>query len=165
MSFESLMKEWQTLNLSMEALAALGAELRLRRECSSDNSQVRALLRKAVDHLHPGLLDDIDPNQELAALALIQASFRQAIDLLENPGRAPRWSYEDPAILESQGQASRLIVRGMETLAGQRPGSMRRCGDRAPFLISEPESDGLPSRRRAAGLCYESLASTFGSPR
>jgi ubiquinone/menaquinone biosynthesis C-methylase UbiE len=47
--------------------------------------------------------------------------FHQALDLLENPARAPGWSYTDPDILQSQRQVSRLIVRGIETMAAQRP--------------------------------------------
>jgi SAM-dependent methyltransferase len=46
---------------------------------------------------------------------------RQAIDLMENPAHAPGWNYEDPVVLESQGQVSRLIVRGIDMLATQRP--------------------------------------------
>jgi precorrin-6B methylase 2 len=122
MSFESLMNKWQTLNCSVEALAALGAELRLRREESSGgDSRVPSLLREVVHCIEPGLLDGIDANQELAALSLIQASFRQALDLLENPGRAPGWNYEEPIILESQGQVSRLIIGAIDALAAKRP--------------------------------------------
>ena len=54
-------------------------------------------------------------------LALIHTSFRQAIDLIENPLGALEWNYQDPVILESQGQISRLIVRSINTLAAQRP--------------------------------------------
>src|SRR5690242_3053421 len=121
MSFESLMSELQALNLSVEALAALGAELRLRREGLDGNPRVRSLLQDVVHKINPELLEGLNPNQELAALALIRTSFRQAIDLLESPARPPGWSYEDPVILESQGQASRLIVRSIETVAAQRP--------------------------------------------
>jgi len=121
MSFESLMKQWQVLNPSVETLAALGAELRLRCEGSSGDSRVRLLLQDVVHNIDPALFDGLNPSQEHAALALIQTSFRQAIDLLENPARPPGWSYEDPVILESQGQVSRLIVRSIETIAAQRP--------------------------------------------
>jgi hypothetical protein len=121
MSFESLMTECQTLKSSMEALAAIGAELRLRRGKLGGDSRVRPLLQEVVHHIDPELLDHLDANQEEAALALIQTSFRQAIDLLENPAHAPGWSYEDPVVLESQGQVSRMIVRGIDMLAAQRP--------------------------------------------
>ena len=101
MSFESLITKWQTLNSSVEALAALGAELRMRLEELSGDSSVRSLLQDVVRRIDPELLDGIDANEERAVLALIQTSFRQAIDLIENPARAPGWNYQDPVILES----------------------------------------------------------------
>jgi SAM-dependent methyltransferase len=121
MSFESLMRELQALNSSVEALAAIGAELRLRGEGLSAEPRVRSLLQGLVHKIDPGLFEGLKPSQELAAIALIQTSFRQAFDLLENPARPPGWTYEDPAILESQGQVSRLIVRSIEIIAAQLP--------------------------------------------
>ena len=121
MSFESLMTELRALNSSVEALAALGAELRFRGEGLGADPLVRSHLQDVVEKINPELFVGLNPNQELAAFAMIQASFRQAVDLLENPARAPGWSYNDPVILETQGQASRLIVRGIETVAAQRP--------------------------------------------
>ena len=113
MSFESLMARLQTLNSSVEALAAIGGELRLRRGELNCDPRVRPLIQEVVQLIDPGLLDGIDAEQERTALAFIQTSFRQAADLMENPERAPGWSYADPVILESQGQLSRQIVRGI----------------------------------------------------
>ena len=120
MSFELLLQKWQTLNSSVEAMAAIGAELRLRREELKGDSRVRGILHDIVHAIDPALLDGLDANQESAALALIQTSFGQAIDLIENPARAPGWNYEDPGILESQGEVSRQIVRGINLVAAQR---------------------------------------------
>src|SRR5262249_1027135 len=92
MSFETLITKWLTLNTSVEALAALGAELRLRQEELKGDSRVRSLLQDVVRRIDPELLDAIEPNEERAAFALIQTSFRQAIDLIENPARAPGWN-------------------------------------------------------------------------
>jgi SAM-dependent methyltransferase len=130
MSFESLMATSQRLSVSVEALAALGAELRWRQEGLEGDARVRALLHDVVNAVDPQLLDDIDPDREASVLALIQTTFRQAIDLLENPGRVPAWTHQDPIILQSQGQISRLIVRGIDALAAQRPelGAMLRGG-------------------------------------
>jgi precorrin-6B methylase 2 len=121
MSFESLMTRLQGFNMSLEALAALGAELRLRSEGLSGDSCLRPLLHDVVQNIEPRILEGLDQNQERAALALIQTSFRQAIDLLENPARAPGWTYEDPVVLESQGQLSRQIVRAIGKIAADRP--------------------------------------------
>lgn len=121
MSFESLMAASHRLSVSVEALAALGAELRLRQEGLEGDPRIRALLLDVVNAVDPLLLGGIDADREATVLALIQAVFRQAVDLLENPARVPAWSYQDPIILQSQGQVSRLIVRGIDALAAQRP--------------------------------------------
>jgi SAM-dependent methyltransferase len=130
MSFESLMAISQRLSVSVEALAALGAELRWRQEGLEGDARVRALLHEVVNAVDLQLLDGVDPDREAFVLALIQTIFRQAVDLLENPGRVPAWTHQDPIILQSQGQLSRLIVRGIDALATQRPelGAMLRGG-------------------------------------
>src|SRR5258706_8639575 len=130
MSFESLMAISQRLSVSVEALAALGAELRWRQEGLEGDARVRALLHEVVNALDLQLLDGVDPDREASVLALIQTIFRQAVDLFENPGRVPAWTHQDPIILQSQGQVSRLIVRGIDALAIQRPelGAMLRGG-------------------------------------
>jgi SAM-dependent methyltransferase len=172
--FESLMTKCQTLKSSMEALAAIGAELRLRRERHSGDSRVRPLLEEVVRHIDPELLDDLDANQEEAALALIQTSFRQAIDLLENPAHAPGWNYEDPVVLESQGQLSRLIVRGIDLLATQRPdfsatlrqpGAFLDVGTGVGWLAIEAAHSwpalrvvGIDSWKPALTLAYKNLS-------
>jgi SAM-dependent methyltransferase len=121
MSFESLMAASQRLSVSVEALAALGAQLRLQQDGLDADSRVRTLLHDVANALDPQLLESVDTHQQAAALALLQTIFRQALDLFENPARPPGWSYQDPVVLESQGQVSRLIVRGIESMAAQRP--------------------------------------------
>jgi precorrin-6B methylase 2 len=69
----------------------------------------------------PQLLEGVERHQLEAALALIQTTFRQALDLLENPERVPGWSYQDPDVLQSQGRLSRLNVHWIEAIAAQRP--------------------------------------------
>src|SRR5215469_134296 len=98
MSFESLMAASQRLSVSVETLAALGAQLRLQQEGLDGDPRVRALLSEIVRAADPQLLEGVDTHQRAAALALIQTIFRQGLDLLENPARAPGWSYEDPDI-------------------------------------------------------------------
>jgi hypothetical protein len=82
MSFESLMAKLQTLDSSVEALAAIGGELRLRREELNRDPRVRPLLQQVVHLINPELLDSVDPEQERTALALIQTSFRQATKIV-----------------------------------------------------------------------------------
>ena len=121
MSFESLIAVSQRLNLSVETLAALGAQLRFLQNGLDGDSRVRALLNDVVQAIDPQLFEGVERHQQAATLALIQTSFRQALDLLENPERVPGWSYQDPDILQSQGQVSRLAVHRFEAMGAQRP--------------------------------------------
>jgi SAM-dependent methyltransferase len=121
MSTEALLSVSQRLNASVEALAALGAELRLRRDGTEVEARVRDGLREVVAGLQPGLLDSVSAEQEAVCFAFIQAFFRQALDLLENPARTPGWTYEDPIVLQAMGQASRRVVHAIAELATRRP--------------------------------------------
>jgi SAM-dependent methyltransferase len=111
----------QRLTVSVETLVALGAQLRFLQNGLDGDSRVRALLNDVVRAIDPDLFEDVEPTQQAAVLSLIQTRFRQALDLLENPERVPGWSYQDPEILQSQGQASPLIVHWIKALASQRP--------------------------------------------
>jgi SAM-dependent methyltransferase len=95
---------------------------------------VRHILQEVVREIDPTVLDGLDPSQEAAALGTIQAFFRQACDLLDNPGRAPGWTYDDPTVLQAQGQLSRMGVRGIEKLAALRPGLQETLRQPGAFL-------------------------------
>src|SRR2546426_12814068 len=120
MSAESLMKTVLRLNTSVEALAALGAELHLRQKGVDGDPRVRAILQQIVQRLDPTLLDDADVNQVAAVLGGIQSFFRQAIDLLENPTRPPGWAF-DPSVLQAQGRLSRVVVHEIDKMGATRP--------------------------------------------
>jgi hypothetical protein len=94
MSFESLMAASQRLSVSVETLAAIGAQLRFLQSGLGADSRVRALLNDVVRAVNPQMLEGLESYQQTAALALIQTSFRQALDLLENPERVPGWNYQ-----------------------------------------------------------------------
>jgi SAM-dependent methyltransferase len=131
LSFPSLIAALQRLGVSVGALAALGAELRLRRERLDCDPSVRTLFREVASAMDPGLLEGIDPDHQAIALALIQTVLRQAGELLENPARAPGWSHRDAVLLESQGLVSRMVVAAIATMAADRPGldaTLRRRG-------------------------------------
>src|SRR5215472_11956123 len=163
MSFESLITAAQRLSTSVEALAALGAQLRLQQDGLEGNPRVRALLNEIARAVDPQLLEDVDEHQQATTLALIQTIFRQALDLLEDPARDPGWSYKDPVILQSQGQVSRLIVRGIDVMATQRPELGEMLQGPARFSTSALASAGLPSKPRAPGRRCESSGLTRGS--
>jgi SAM-dependent methyltransferase len=146
MSFDTLIAVSQRLNASLEALAALGAELRIRQDGLTATPEVRKLLQEAVGAIEPDLLDQVSDDQSKMVLSFIQAFFRQAVDLLDNPARPPGWTYDDPVVLQAQGQASRLVVRAIEAFAKQRsqfaptlrsPGAFLDVGSGVAWLAIE----------------------------
>jgi hypothetical protein len=76
MSFESLMTRLQGFNTSVEALATIGAELRLRCDDLSGDSHSRSLIQDVIQKIEPGILEGLEENQERAALALTKPFFR-----------------------------------------------------------------------------------------
>ena len=121
MSFVSLMGAVQRLNASTEALAALGAELRLRRNGTQADPQTRQLLQNILRGIDPSLLDGVSPQQEAVALAVIGAGFHYAVDLLEDPARAAGWRHQDPAVLQTIGRMStELFIRSTRLQRGDR---------------------------------------------
>lgn len=146
MSLDTLMSAALRLNASMEALAALGAEIRLRREGLFVAPRVRQLLQEVVQSIDPNILEGVTADQEGAVLAIIEGSFRQAIDLMENPARTPGWSYTDPVVMHGMGIRSRQFVEAMELLASrqtelrdalQRPGALLDVGTGVGWLAIE----------------------------
>ena len=146
MSFEKLMAATHRLCASMDALAALGAELRVRQDGLSPPRAVREHLHEVIRCVEPDMLADVTVDQEATALAIIASFFRQATDLLENPERPPGWSYRDPVVINGQGMTSRAFVRAFEAVAASipdfravlnRPGTFLDVGTGAGLLAIE----------------------------
>jgi len=114
--FDELMAEVGRLVASAEALAALGARLRADSEGIVLDPRVEVALDRAVAELQLDL-DGVDDRERTIAAMYARAFLRQALDLLEEPGRAPGWSYEDPVILLSLGRASASIATVIATIA------------------------------------------------
>lgn len=106
-----LMSTAQQLNLSVDALAALGAELRAQTEGIDVPAEVRRLLCDVTDTLAPGLLADASDEEKRVVAASIRTYFAQAADLLDDPGREPGWAFDDPVVLQSQGGGSVAVAR------------------------------------------------------
>lgn len=146
MSYESLMVAVHELSASMDALAAIGAELRTRREGLSLRSPIQELLQGVVARIDPNLLADLTPNEEATALGIIESFVRQSADLLQRPARMPGWSYDDPVIINGQGMTSCAFVRTFEDAALKvpdfhsvlaRPGTLLDVGTGAAWLAIE----------------------------
>lgn len=100
------------LSTSTEALAALGAALRLRASGLEAPPTVQASLDEVLTAL--GVKDAIDsssPDELSAALAPIRALLLQSVDFLTDPSRAPGWTYTDAELLEGFGQSSAAFAR------------------------------------------------------
>jgi hypothetical protein len=160
MSFESLMTKCQTLKSSIEALAAIGAELRLRREKLSGDPRVRPLLQEVVHHIDPELLDDLNANQEQAALAGRLAHIRVQSTPAQCAGQSTHefadrtrgWSSMDDK--GGGGTARRVRLRagrGILTLAFPYVGAWSAANPTQAFGVKPLGSGrGLNHRRMAA---------------
>ena len=69
MSFESLLLASQRLSVSVEALAAVGAQLRLQQQEVDGDPRVRVLLNDVVRAVDPQLLENVDAQQRQAPLS------------------------------------------------------------------------------------------------
>jgi precorrin-6B methylase 2 len=112
------------LSASTEALAALGAALRLRASGLEAPTEVQAGLDEVMDALGVGeAIRSSTPDELSAALAPIRALLLQSVDLLTDPSRAPGWAYTDAELLEGFGQSSAPFAKVVhDVLAPELPG-------------------------------------------
>lgn len=145
-SHDAIAAEIQRHLLSLQALAALGAELRLRQERLGGHPLVQERLREVVRATHPDLVDSLPAEQADVTLASIQFAMRDATDLLEHPTREPGWQYEDPTLIQSIGRALRRMVHEVNAASAgrprlrealQRPGAFLDVGTGAGWLAIE----------------------------
>ncbi|MGZ4125398.1 MAG: SAM-dependent methyltransferase [Actinomycetota bacterium] len=108
MSFESTMQTVMPWLTATEALAAFGADLRLR-EHGSAPPEIEAALDRVRDVAGLGDLAEIPAPQRAMIVGLVRLYLHQALDLLEHPGRAPGWSFTEPAILDGWGRGSAMV--------------------------------------------------------
>lgn len=121
MSYATLYAAMARLNVQLTAMAALGAEMKLRVAGEAGDPQIRPLLQEITDALGPGLLDDMKDGEEEGALGLLQTFFRDASSLIDAPGATPGWTHSDPVILRALGRSSRSNVFSILALLPDRP--------------------------------------------
>ncbi len=136
MSFESLVGVSQRLNVSVEALAALVAELRKRVEGLDPAPEVSALLERVMVALDvdPAELDAASEQQLQTLLGGARSFFRQAQDLMDHPDRPPGWVLEEPTLLQNQGRISMIVADLIERAAPGAPGLDDRLRSGGTFL-------------------------------
>lgn len=131
MSFETLTKALDGMLQSVSTVAALGAALHARSEKIALDGRFEQALNQIVAEVHGSGLEEMSPADATIFYARIVTTLRQSLDLLEHPGRPLGWHFRDPAIIDSQGRASRIIVHRIESVAAQRPSledTLRRPG-------------------------------------
>ena len=120
MSFESLLAKCSELFGAVETLAAMAAKLRLAHDGISVDARLQSQLDQIVDLVEPNLLEGLDHAQQAVVLADISTTIRQSLDFLENPSRPLGWHHDDPAVLDTQGRASKHIISRIQAIATKR---------------------------------------------
>ena len=109
MSNDALMAAVVRLSGQMEALAALAAHVRVEEEGLDCDPTVRALLAEVAAATVDGPVD-ADAPTSAAAVGMVRSLLRQAVDLVENPGRAGGWTHVDEQLLQGIGRLSMSVA-------------------------------------------------------
>ena len=111
MAYEQMMAVTAPLIASAEAVAALAARIKLDELGEVGDPDVRAALDRVISTLTvPGLFDGFDETERRSMIGLVTSFLKQALELIENPGRSGGWVYTDPVVLQSQGQSSGAVL-------------------------------------------------------
>ena len=118
MALQELMGLSNRLLTDAQALAALAARLHLDELGVEGDPAVRAQLDRVIEALDAREhVEALDEAERSVLLSFVRSYLAQALDLVENPGRAGAWSYADPVLLQAQGSAS-AVVAGLIADAG-----------------------------------------------
>ena len=127
MAEQSLLGTAVRLGVSLDALAALAAHARVESEGLAVDPQVRDLLDAiAAELVGPGA----DASGAGSTVGMVRAFLRQAIDLVESPGRLGQWAEVDPVLLQGIGRLSMAIAGAIGVAEASLPGLGERL--RAP---------------------------------
>jgi SAM-dependent methyltransferase len=129
MPFAPAMKLAMGLIAEAEALAAYGAAL-----ANPEPGPIADQIGAVTALLAPDALSDLKPAEATMIRSYIRSFLRQAMDLLENPGRPAGWAFDDPLILENIGQGSKQLVRMIEEIAVKTPALSERMARAGKFL-------------------------------
>jgi hypothetical protein len=131
------------LGAASDALAALGALIRIETEGLDADPEVHAALRAIAAEL----LGDptVDPVRDSPILGLAQTFLAQGAELLANPGRAGAWNEVDARLLQGIGRMSMSIVGAIQAAAEQTPSWLTGWQVPRGFWMSAPVSVGLRS--------------------
>jgi len=109
MSFEQVMGTIQGMATSIDALAAIGAELSLKSAGTSTDPDIESALERVSAAAGLPDLGSLAPEQQAMVLSVIRLFFAQAADLMNEPERAPGWEFTDPLVLDGFGRGSMMV--------------------------------------------------------
>ena len=123
MAYDGLMAVTGPLLAGAEAAAALAARMKLDMLGETGDPVTREALDTVVSVLtDPAILDDLDEAERRSVIGTVTSFLKQALELIEDPGRSGGWVYTDPVVLQTQGQSSGgvppLIARIAPSLDG-----------------------------------------------
>ncbi len=125
MSNQPLLPTALTLAASAEALAALAAHLRLGTEHVDADPAISALLAEIAGELLGEQSSPPDDHAE-AVIGMARSLLRQAIELIDHPGRRGGWELVDPSMLQGIGKLSMSIVDAFAVAADELDGLAQR---------------------------------------
>lgn len=111
------------LLVQAQALSAVTAYLRLAAAEERENPALQKHIERIVDLLDAREALDVLTEQERAVVTSFARSYlHQALELIDEPGRANAWSHSDPTILQAQGSASAVVATLIDRSGLGRPG-------------------------------------------
>jgi SAM-dependent methyltransferase len=108
------------LGVSLDALAAVAAHLRIQAEGIEVDSAIRDLLSSVASDVL-GVSESVGRAEQQAIIGMVRAFIYQAEDLISHPGRAAGWHDTNETLLQGLGQASGGIVRAFEVAGAKYP--------------------------------------------
>lgn len=123
MSSKDLLDVVMPLTVAAETAAALAARISLDGNGTQPDPAVAAALARTASLAAPtAALDDLDANSRDVVVGTVTSFLKQALELIENPGRAGGWVYTDPVVLQSQGRSSARVADLFAKVAPTLPG-------------------------------------------
>jgi SAM-dependent methyltransferase len=113
MAFEDVMGKVMQWATATDVLAAVGTTVALRQQGQTAPPEVAGALDAVLAAAGLAELAELPPPQQAVVLGMIRMTIGHAVELLDNPDRAPGWTYTDPAILEGYGRGSAMLPAAM----------------------------------------------------
>jgi hypothetical protein len=167
MGYEQMMAVTAPRIAGAEAVAALTARMKLDATGEVGDPEVRHALDRVVAAMTvPGLFEDLDETERQSAIGTVTSFIKQALELIENPGRSGGWVYTDPRCCRARVRARAQFLRSSRAWRPPWMASTRLWLARAH--ASSISARALPPCRSPAAACgrpRRSSASIRGSPR